>query len=322
VAASPRRLLLSVVGAAVAVGLVVVLALIGLASHKKPLRAAPTTTLAAPNLAAGIVKPQAVTYATSTVNLSYGGLPRSYVLVRPTTTSKTKLPVIVVLHGRDVTPAFESQRTDFTSVVGPSILVYPAGYQESWNAGNCCGAAQAAHVDDIGFVRSVIAQVKSGQPDASPGRVFVAGYSNGGKLALSLACQDPSDFQAVAVYGATDAEACPNRPAADVLVMEGTGDTLVPASNAAPVPEADGYVPPSFLQEVQSYRQADACTDQAVVTTVGAVTLTSWVHCASGARVGEAVFAGQTHDWPVGNASTPSGEGVMWAWFKALGASS
>lgn len=319
---SPKRLLLSLAGAVVSVGLVILLALIGLSSHRKLIRNEPTTTLAQPSLASGPVKPQTVTYANTTVNMTYDGAARSYLMVRPTTTFNKRLPVIVMLHGRIVTPAYEAQRTDLTSVVSPSILVYPAGEQGSWNAGNCCGVAEASHADDVGFVRAVIAKVKQTQRDAAQGRVFLAGYSNGGKLALSLACQDPGDFAAVAVYGATAAEACPAPAPVDVLAMAGSADPEVPASAVAPLPEADGFQPPSFLQEIQLYRDADGCSDQAAVTTVGAVTLTSWVGCNGGSRVGEAVFAGQNHDWPVGNSTTPSAEGVMWAWFKALGASS
>lgn len=318
---STKRLLLSLAGAAVAIGLVVVLALVGLAAHRKPIQSVPTTTLAAPSLASGPAKPRPVTYANTTVNMTYQGMSRSYLVVRPTTVSKTRLPVIVVLHGRMVTPSYEAERTDFTSVVSPSILVYPTGDGESWNAGNCCAVAQAAHLDDAGFVQAVIAKVRASQPDAAPGKVFLAGYSNGGKLALTLACQDPGDFQAVAVYGATEAASCPNRQPVNLLEIGGTADNQVPSSNMPPAPETDGYQPPSFLQEIQMYRDVDGCSDQAVVTTVGSVSLTSWVHC-NGTRVGEGIFTGQTHDWPVGSGTTPSAEGVMWAWFKALGASS
>jgi polyhydroxybutyrate depolymerase len=317
---SAKQLLFVAVGAAVAIALVVVLALVGLAHHKQPVQAQPTTTLGNPNLSNGAAKPHTVTYSNTMVTLPYQGMDRTYLLSRPATTSQVKLPVIVVLHGRGVTPAYEYQRTDFTSVISPAILVYPAGYQGSWDAGNCCAAAQAAHLDDTGFVQAVIAQVKVTQRDASPGKVYLVGYSNGGKLALDLACQDPDGFEAVAVYGATDASTCTTRPSVNLLEVGGSIDPAVPASDAEPVPEADGFKPPTFLGEIAAYRQADGCSDQGVVTTVGTVTLTSWVRCAGGARVGEAIFSGQGHMWPAGSGTTPSAEGVMWAWFKALGA--
>ncbi len=306
-----------------AVGIVVALALVGI-SHSKPNGSAKITTpVTAPN--PNLRSPQAsagatVTYVNTTQSMVYGGMSRSYVMSRPAPRSTKKLSVIVILHGRDASPAIEQQRTNFTSVVSPSILVYPAGYQQSWNSGGCCGPAQTSGVDDVGFVKAVLARVKATQPDASQGPAYLAGYSNGGKLALRMACVDAGDFSGVAVYGATDSGPCPNRAPSEVLVMTGALDREIPASAAAPPPQPNGFVPPSFVAEVNSYRAADACDSTPVMTTVGQVTLTSWVHCSNNERVGQAVFADGGHGWPPGSATSPSGEGVAWAWFRSLGA--
>jgi polyhydroxybutyrate depolymerase len=308
-----------------AVGIVVALALVGIShAHSQVVTKVRTPTpaqdpsLSSPRANRGV---RQVTYVNSTQSMAYAGTNRSYVISRPSTLSTTtKLPVIVVLHGRDVTPAFEEQRTNLTSVVNPSILVYPTGYQQSWNAGGCCGQAQTANIDDVGFLKAVLARVKAGQPDANQGQAYLVGYSNGGKLALRLACVDAGDFSGVAVYGATDSGACPNRAPAQMLIMAGALDTEIPATSASPPPQPNGFVPPSFQAEVTSYRVADGCAATPVVTTVGQVTLTSWVHCSGNERVGQAVFANGTHDWPVGSATSPSGEGVAWAWFQSLGA--
>lgn len=304
-----------------AVGIVVALALVGVShSHAKPSTRTTATTAPDPNLSPAATDSHRVTYVNTTQPMSYDGMARSYVMSRPSTGSAKKLPVIIVLHGRDATPAFEQQRTNFTSVVNPSILVYPTGVGESWNSGGCCGPAQAANLDDAGFVRAVLARVKATQPDASQGRAYLVGYSNGGKLALRLACVDGGDFSGVAVYGATDSEACVNRAPSQMLIMGGAQDTEIPATAVPPPPQPNGFVPPSFQAEVNSFRVADGCADTPVVTTVGQVTLSSWVRCSDNERVGQAVFAGGTHDWPAGSATSPSGEGVAWAWFRSLGA--
>ena len=307
-----------------AVGIVVALALVGV-SHTHPrvvTKVTTPTTAPNPSLSSpATTNGQRVTYVNTTQSMGYAGMNRSYVISRPSTMSPTaRLPVIVVLHGRDVTPAFEEQRTDFASVVNPSILVYPAGYQESWNSGGCCGLAQTANVDDVGFVKAVLSRVKATQSDAAQGQAYLVGYSNGGKLALRLACVDAGDFSGVAVYGATDSQACPNRAPAQILIMAGALDTEIPATSVAPAPQSDGFVPPSFQAEVDSYRFADSCANTPVVTTVGQVTLKSWVHCTGNERVGQAVFANGNHYWPAGSAASPSGEGVAWAWFRSLGA--
>lgn len=305
-----------------AVGIVVALALVGIshAHTKLPTKITTPTTASDPNLSSPRTGGLQVTYANTTQPMPYQGMSRSYLMSRPSTTSRKKLPVIVVLHGRDATPVYEQQRTNFTSVVNPSILVYPAGYQESWNSGGCCGPAQNANLDDVGFVKAVLARVKATQPDASQGQAFLVGYSNGGKLALRLACVDAGDFSGVAVYGATDSETCPNRAPSQMLIMAGALDTEIPATTVPPPPQPNGFVPPSFRAEVDGYRAADGCAAAPVVTTVGLVTLSSWVHCSNNERVGQAVFANGNHEWPTGSAASPSGEGVAWAWFRSLGA--
>lgn len=307
--------------AVLAVTAVVALALIGVSSHPKRPNPRPNPN---PTPTPSTAKaPQSVTYLNTMVPITFNGMARSYLLSRPAPEeprSKKKLPIIVVLHGRDASPAQELRRTNFNSVVSPSILVYPSGVQGSWNAGNCCGAAQSDNLDDVGFVSAVLKAVKATQRDASQGRAFLAGYSNGGKMALTVACRDSGDFLGVAVYGATDAVACPFRAPSDVLEMAGTTDPELSAGPTPPPPELTGFVPPSFDAEVQSYRVADGCGANPVVTTVGQVTLTSWVHCTDNARVGQAVFTRSDHGWPPGSTTSPSAEGVAWAWFSSLGA--
>lgn len=306
-----------------AVTIVVALAIIG-TLHSSPRAAArtPPSTSSDPRPTPSMaLYDRTVTYVNTTVQIPFGGMNRNYLLSRPVTHStKTKLPVIVILHGRNVTAAYEQQRTNFSSVVRPSILVYPTGYQGSWNAGGCCGPAESANLDDVGFIKAVLTQVRSTESDASQGPAFLAGYSNGGKLALRIACDDPEDYAGIAVYGATDASTCPLRPAAPVLVMAGSADPELPPNGTLPPVELSGFIPPSFTAEVDSYRLADGCSATPVVTTVGDVTLSSWVDCLPGERAGMGVFSGQPHDWPGGSAISPSGEGVAWAWFTSLGA--
>lgn len=316
------RIVGSSIGSLLAVGLVVALAIAGTANHRGgvhgQIRQTVTTTAPDPHPTAR--SPQrSITYVNSTVTIAYAGTTRSYLLLRPTRQSAKKLPIIMILHGRDATPAYEELRTNFTSVVGPSILVYPTGYQESWNAGGCCGPAMTTGVNDVEFLEKVLEAVRQ-QPDAAQSPAYLAGYSNGGKMALRLACQDPQDFAAVAVFGATDAEPCSSRPPSEVLMMGATLDTQIPPNSTPPVAESNGYAPPSFAGEVSAYRDADGCAPDSVVSNVGSVSLTSWIHCVGGQRVGQAIFAGGDHNWPAGNATSPSGAGVAWAWFRALGA--
>ena len=47
----------------------------------------------------------------TSVDLTVGGLARRYLVVRPSVTTGAALPVVVVLHGRWVTPELEVTRT-------------------------------------------------------------------------------------------------------------------------------------------------------------------------------------------------------------------
>ncbi|MGH9093736.1 MAG: hypothetical protein ACRDXE_01105, partial [Acidimicrobiales bacterium] len=80
-------------------------------------------------------------WSSSVHRFSSNRLARSYLVLRPTAKTPGRLPVVVVLHGRGLTPAGIERMTDLPEVTGPAILVFPAGYGRSWNAGGCCGQA-------------------------------------------------------------------------------------------------------------------------------------------------------------------------------------
>ena len=115
-----------------------------------------------------------------------GGLERTYVVARPAQALTGVLPVVIVLHGRDMTPA-HMERDSVLPPAARAIVVYPAGYGRSWNAGACCGPAHADRVDDVAFLAAVVREVLRGEPGASADAVFLLGYSNGGRMALRMA---------------------------------------------------------------------------------------------------------------------------------------
>src|SRR3546814_14133819 len=58
------------------------------------------------------------------------------------------------------------------------IVVYPDGVGRAWNAGSCCAKPMKEKIDDVGFVRAVIADVKHRYKiDAT--RIYGTGFSNG-----------------------------------------------------------------------------------------------------------------------------------------------
>jgi poly(3-hydroxybutyrate) depolymerase len=68
------------------------------------------------------------------------------------------------------------------------VIVWPNGVNRSWNAADCCGAAHARGVDDVGFLRALVARLSSEFP-IDPTRVYVSGWSNGCMMAQRLAVE-------------------------------------------------------------------------------------------------------------------------------------
>jgi polyhydroxybutyrate depolymerase len=226
----------------------------------------------------------------------------------------------VVLHGRHVTPQVEESRMDFRDVAGPAILVYPAGYGESWNAGLCCSVAFDRHVDDVGFLTTVVHQVLKAEPGADAGAVYLAGYSNGGRMALRLACSDAPLFAGVAVYAATASYPCDQVDPTSVLMMASTGDPDVTVGPGGRPHTIGTFVQPTVTAQAGIYRKADGCSTAAITDVRGTMTQTTWSSCSEHQGVSLAVYRGGGHAWPAGCGTTPSGQAVMWAWFAHLGA--
>ncbi|MEV6924563.1 PHB depolymerase family esterase [Dactylosporangium sp. NPDC051485] len=246
------------------------------------------------------------------------GLNRSYLLVRPWPAGAARLPVLVSLHGCCVTPDYERQRSGFADVTGPAILVYPAGVGQSWNAGNCCGAAQAAAVDDVAFLTAVVDKVLGTQPDAAPGRVFLVGYSNGGKMALRMACAVPRRFAAVATYAAVSSMPCPNPAPAALLEIAATGDPELTIGPGGTPHTIGGYTQPTVDGQVDQYRRANRCSGSPNTRAQGSLTTSTWVRCGTGRCVQLAVYQGGSHDWPQGDDVTPSATQVIWDFFSTV----
>lgn len=261
---------------------------------------------------------KAVRWTQTTHGLSVGRTTRTYLLVRPPALSHRTLPVVIVLHGRNTPPALEELRTGFRPLVGRAILVYPAGYRDSWNAGACCGPAHLANVDDVGFLARLVHHVLDAQHDAARGRVFLVGFSNGGRMAERLSCASPGMFAGVAVVGAMAVAPCPRRPVVPLIEVAYAGDPLVTLTAAQPHKSINGYAESSIEEEVTAQRQADGCVGPGDQKVEPGLTVTSWTSCPGNQRVELAVYQGNTHAWPRGDATRPSAGQLIWRFFLGL----
>jgi polyhydroxybutyrate depolymerase len=157
------------------------------------------------------------------------------------------------------------------------IAVYPQGLFNSWNAGTCCGQAVAQNIDDVGFLRAMVAAV-SAEANIDPRRIYATGLSNGGAMTQRLACEAADLFAAAAPMAfpipfAPLSTCQPSRPIA-VLMFMGLTDQLVSYATAGP----------SF----QYWRTFDGCAggspDESVVT--GDSFCDTYTQCDAGVEAG------------------------------------
>src|SRR5579875_3874660 len=79
------------------------------------------------------------------------GLTRTYITVAPATLTGS-VPVVVLLHGVAMTAAQILNLTHLAAQTGPAVIVAPQGWEQSWDADGCCGAAFHAGIDDVDFI--------------------------------------------------------------------------------------------------------------------------------------------------------------------------
>lgn len=239
----------------------------------------------------------------STGAMTVGGLQRNWWLAVPARRLRARLPLALVLHGRGATALDESQRTGLLPEVaaGRLIAAYPAGFEESWDAGTCCGAAYASHVDDVTFLSSLLQRLQA-MPEVLPDSVAVIGFSNGGKMALRLACsgllqRSDHPVRAIAVVAAAAMSPCASGPHLPLIQVAGTADPLVPYEKAPPVASPDIPSTP-VLSEFAGWRQDARCGAAPRAAALASLHATVW-SCIDG-PLELATDPGGGHGWPAG----------------------
>jgi polyhydroxybutyrate depolymerase len=232
---------------------------------------------------------------TKVQQLSFGGYEREYVLSAPT--SRRPLPTVLALHGSLLNAQIMIISMGLEPLVDRKglVAVYPNAVLGQWNDGRRAAAAWAGRrVDDVAFIRKLIAHlVRTGVSD--PQRVYVAGFSNGGTMALRLMCEAPELVTAAASIAASLpvelADGCKAPRPTPMLVMNGTADPLVPYGGGE-LAFGGGRVL-STNETMRFLRKVNGCADSANLNRLpdrnrndgSNVVVVSWTNCSSGAPV-------------------------------------
>jgi len=245
---------------------------------------------------------------TATYSMQVGNMTRSYEVIAPVDALPKSKPIIVVLSGIAAPLTNEVPRDRFVTYADKDMaeLVYPVAYHESWNAGGCCGKAAAQNIDDMAFMKALVAQVDPGHKHP----IYIVGYSNGGRLAYRLACESPGLFDATAVVKAMPMPGCVVSRPQSIMQIDSLDDTAVPYQPGDPGKES----PPATV-EVGLLRSTDKCSERSVVSKYPVMTLTTWDGCATGNRVAFAVYDTGGHNFPPPKDNSPGASQVIYSFF-------
>jgi polyhydroxybutyrate depolymerase len=244
-----------------------------------------------------------------------GGRERSFRLFVPEGVAATSsTPLVLNFHGFGSNAIEQEVYSGMTQKAAAEGFITAAGdgVGESWNGGGCCPPANREGVDDVQFVRDMVASIAS-RYCIDPARIYATGMSNGGFMSNRLAC-DAADLIAsiapvAAFLGVRDC--APARPIA-VLMFNGTADPLV------------SY--PAAAGSYGGWGDLNGCTGEPEeVFANGDSSCVSYPECADGATTSFCTVEGGGHTWPgsfpiprLGNTTADlSATDAMWDFFVA-----
>ena len=264
---------------------------------------------------------------TVSASLEFGGRTRTYLLhVPPAHGTKALLPLVFVLHG--ATQSNES--AERMSGMSPKadqehfIAVYPNGTARlsnvpTWNAGTCCGYAMKNQVDDIGFLRALIAQLERDYA-VDRKRIYFTGISNGAMMSYRVACEMSGQVAAISpVEGALDVDCHPSEPVS-VLIFHGTADHLVPFNGGStPFQLGSKRSDTSVAYAVNFWVKRDSCSAAPKHEETTEAHIDTYSQCEHGAGVALYAIQGGHHMWPglrISGNSIPATD-LIWSFFAA-----
>lgn len=162
--------------------------------------------------------------------LSSGGRERTYRLFVPRSSDgRTRLPLVLDLHGSGGTSAGQARTSGFETVAAREGIVVATLQADGgrWNVPVADGRA-----DDVAYVSDVIDHVAA-RVCTDLARVYATGFSGGGRMASLLACRLNARIAAIApMAGLRWPGPCEGRPI-PVLTFHGLADRQNPYAGQA-----------------------------------------------------------------------------------------
>jgi polyhydroxybutyrate depolymerase len=270
----------------------------GSSSHSTPVASMSTTALAAAGCA------PALGHAPGTTNetVQSGGLARRYILhVPPGYDGGKRLPLVLGLHGYGQPNDLFAQYTDFATVADAAgfVMAIPAGTGDplTWN-----DAKLVNRPDDEAFLKDALAALQS-TLCLDPDRVYLAGFSLGGAMAIRTACDAPETFAAVGLVSAVYVGCQPKAP---LIAFHGIADPVVPFEGGDNPPERGGGTFPPVRRAVSGWAVGLGCDGLPLISRPApSVELSAFQRCGPGTDVSLYAISGGGHSWPGSKMTLP-----------------
>jgi len=197
------------------------------------------------------------------------------------------------------------------------VAVYPNGNGRfesrllTWNAGTCCAYAAINNIDDVGFVRALLAALSDKLP-VDRRRVYATGLSNGGMMSHRLAVEASDVIAAVApVAGGMVLPTITSSRAIPIMHIHSVDDprALYSGGLGPPFPLTKSQVfHPNIDQMIAQWVKHNGCASEPTVTERRADrdsrghTAKKYVYssCHNGVEVVLWKLSGAGHVWPGG----------------------
>jgi polyhydroxybutyrate depolymerase len=275
----------------------------------------------------------------TTLAVRSGGLARTVIVHVPTGyRSGDRTPLVVNLHGSGTTADKQEALSgmDTTADQDGFLVAYPqglipqqigplSGYDWYTPGDLLYGGAPVPPdpPDDAGFITALPALLAQSYC-VDPSRVYLTGFSDGGRLTSYLACRASGVFAADApIAGLRLPSPCPAVRPVPMISFHGTADPVDPYQG-----HSEQYWTYSVPRAAQYWARQDRCSPVPRTTDGTGYSVTTYGACAGQTGVQLYTITGEGHEWPGGPPLPPEltsilgpqsdavdADSVMWAFF-------
>jgi polyhydroxybutyrate depolymerase len=235
--------------------------------------------------------------------------PRAYRLfVPPGYDGRTRLPLVLDLHGSGGNAAGQARNSGLETLSATErfIVATLEGENGRWNV-----PVQSSRADDVAYVSDVIDHVAA-RVCTDPARVYMTGFSGGGRMTSLAACKLGSRLAAVAPVSALRWPAPCDGRAIPVLTFHGLADPQNPYDGHAAGRGAEWEE--SVPDALAGWARHNGCKGDAILEDPPGPLSTMRYEGCGDAEVRMIRIDGLGHTWTKTEVDTT---GVMWQFFKS-----